>query len=73
MKAMFAAVLFSTAATLLPLAPAAAQQASPPPTVTAPPPPAVAPTPITPLFPRTPPKLIVAISVDQFSADLFQQ
>lgn len=73
MKAMFAAVLFSTAATLLPLAPAAAQQASPPPTVTAPPPPAVAPTPTTPLFPRTPPKLIVAISVDQFSADLFQQ
>ncbi|GAA3249736.1 hypothetical protein GCM10020258_04110 [Sphingomonas yabuuchiae] len=26
-----------------------------------------------PPFPATPPKLIVAISVDQFSADLFQQ
>ena len=40
--------------------PAAAQQAKPPAAASAP-------------APRTPPKLIVAISVDQFSADLFAQ
>ncbi len=60
MKALFALLLASAAL------PAAAQQAAPPapaPAVPA----ATAPT------PRTPPKLIVAISVDQLSADLFAQ
>ncbi|WBH17244.1 alkaline phosphatase family protein [Sphingomonas radiodurans] len=59
MKPLLAALLASIA---LPLttAPAAAQEAPPPPAAIAP-------------APRTPPKLIVAISVDQFSADLFAQ
>ncbi|MBI0474078.1 alkaline phosphatase family protein [Sphingomonas sp. MA1305] len=72
MKALFAAALFASAAVAAPLA---AQQSSPRAVDTAPAAAAqpAAPTPTTPLFPTTPPKLIVAISVDQFSADLFQQ
>ncbi len=61
MKALIAAALFATAA------PIAAQQG---------PAPAPAPGPVTPArtpAPVAPPRLIVAISVDQFSADLFQQ
>jgi predicted AlkP superfamily pyrophosphatase or phosphodiesterase len=57
MKTLIAAVLLASAAA----APIAAQDA-----------PAPVPAAATPA-PRTPPKLIVAISVDQFSADLFQQ
>ncbi|WP_293876518.1 alkaline phosphatase family protein [Sphingomonas sp. UBA978] len=63
MKALIAAALFATAA------PIAAQQVPVP--APAPAPAAVTPAP-TPA-PVTPPRLIVAISVDQFSADLFQQ
>ena len=73
MKALIAAALFATAA-----APAIAQTApapgfrpepSPAPRI-----PTSAPAPgATSTAPKTPPKLIVAISVDQFSADLFQQ
>jgi predicted AlkP superfamily pyrophosphatase or phosphodiesterase len=48
------------AALLLAAAPAAAQQAAPPPAPVA-------------TAPTSPPRLIVAISVDQFSADLFAQ
>ena len=59
MKALIAALLLGNAASVV------AQQAPAP--VTAAPPPAPAPA------PTTPPKLIVVISVDQFSADLFQQ
>ena len=58
MKALIAAALLAAAA------PIAAQQVAPPPVPTAP-----APAPA----PTKPPRLIVAISVDQFSADLFQQ
>ncbi|MEA1085408.1 alkaline phosphatase family protein [Sphingomonas sp. CD22] len=64
MKALIAAALLASAAAA---APAAAQQAPAP----APPAPAPATTPAP--APTTPPRLIVAISVDQFSADLFQQ
>jgi predicted AlkP superfamily pyrophosphatase or phosphodiesterase len=60
MKALIAAALLASAAAA---APAAAQQAP------APAAPAATPAPA----PTTPPRLIVAISVDQFSADLFQQ
>jgi hypothetical protein len=59
MKALLAALLACTAL------PAAAQEAA----LESAPPPA----PATAATPRTPPKLIVAISVDQFSADLFAQ
>ena len=62
MKALLAALLATALA-----APALAQQAAPA-TPAAPAPAAPA-----PAAPRTPPKLIVAISVDQFSADLFAQ
>ena len=65
MKALIAAALFATAA------PIAAQQVPVPAPAPAPAPAAVTPAP-TPA-PVTPPRLIVAISVDQFSADLFQQ
>jgi predicted AlkP superfamily pyrophosphatase or phosphodiesterase len=65
--------LLLTAAMLL-AAPAAAQENTPPPqagaSIPVPPP---APTPPPPPFPATPPRLIVAISVDQFAADLFAQ
>ena len=61
MKALIAAALFASAA------PIAAQQA-PAPTPAAP---ASAPAPAP--APTKPPRLIVVISVDQFSADLFQQ
>ncbi len=70
---------FLTAALLLAAAPAAAQtspagQSSPIPGANASTPvPPPAPTPPPPPFPATPPKLIVAISVDQFAADLFAQ
>ena len=57
MKALLAALLATALA-----APALAQQAAPAPTAAP-----------APAAPRTPPKLIVAISVDQFSADLFAQ
>jgi predicted AlkP superfamily pyrophosphatase or phosphodiesterase len=60
MKALIAAALLASAAAA---APAVAQQAP------APAAPAATPAPA----PTTPPRLIVAISVDQFSADLFQQ
>lgn len=60
MKALIAAALLASAAAL----PAAAQQA---------PAPTAAPAPAPAQAPTTPPRLIVAISVDQFSADLFQQ
>jgi len=70
MNSLTAALLASAA---LFTAPAAHAQ-------TASPAPGSAPAPVTtlpgtpqPPFPTTPPKLIVAISVDQFSADLFQQ
>jgi len=66
MKALFAAAL----ATTLIAAPAAAQQATAP----APAPAAARPAAAPPATgPRQPPRLIVTISVDQFSADLFQQ
>ncbi|MFS0770699.1 alkaline phosphatase family protein [Sphingomonas sp. 1P08PE] len=52
--------------------PLAAQTGSPPPTAPIPPQQQV-PAPPPPPFPAAPPKLIVAISVDQFSADLFAQ
>ncbi|MEK9211337.1 alkaline phosphatase family protein [Sphingomonas sp. 2378] len=69
MKSLTAA-LFASAALIA--APAFAQTASPEPGSA---PASVATSPATPQapFPTTPPKLIVAISVDQFSADLFQQ
>jgi predicted AlkP superfamily pyrophosphatase or phosphodiesterase len=68
MKALIAAALLATAA------PIAAQQAAVPAPAPAPAPvaPAAPPVPMTPA-PMKPPRLIVAISVDQFSADLFQQ
>lgn len=53
-------------------APTLAQVASPPPTVPVPAEPQAA-TPPPPPFPAAPPKLVVAISVDQLSADLFAQ
>ena len=60
-------------AALMIAAPATAQRNSPPPQVGASTPvPPSAPAPPPP-FPATPPKLIVAISVDQFAADLFAQ
>ena len=69
MKSLTAA-LFASAALIA--APAFAQTASPEPGSA---PASVATSPATPQapFPTTPPKMIVAISVDQFSADLFQQ
>ena len=68
MKALIAAALLATAS------PIAAQQAAVPAPTPAPAPvaPAAPPAPMTP-GPMKPPRLIVAISVDQFSADLFQQ
>jgi predicted AlkP superfamily pyrophosphatase or phosphodiesterase len=61
--------LFAT--TILAVAPAAAQTASPLPGAA--PAPVASPAPAPAPMPQTPPKLIVAISVDQFSADLFAQ
>ena len=55
MKALIAALLLTSAASV-------SAQTAPP-----------APAPIPTATPTTPPKLIVAISVDQFAADLFQQ
>ena len=66
MKALIAAALFASAAPVVAQqapAPVAAQQAAAP----------VRAAPDAPPAPTTPPRLIVAISVDQFSADLFQQ
>ncbi|GGB16254.1 alkaline phosphatase [Sphingomonas metalli] len=68
----FAALLLVTTAAFAGACPAAAQTNSPPPGGAVPA--AAGPaTPPPPPFPATPPKLIVAISVDQFSADLFAQ
>ncbi len=64
------AALLATAALA---GPVAAQTASPLPQSTAPAPAPQATTPPPPPFPAAAPKLIVAISVDQFSADLFAQ
>ncbi|MEH3046412.1 alkaline phosphatase family protein [Sphingomonas adhaesiva] len=58
MKALLAAALLTPPLLTSVAAPALAQ---------------TAPAPAAPVAPRTPPKLIVAISVDQFSADLFAQ
>jgi predicted AlkP superfamily pyrophosphatase or phosphodiesterase len=65
MKALIAAALLASAASI------AAQQAPVPAPVPTPVPAPVTPAPAP--APVTPPRLIVAISVDQFSADLFQQ
>ncbi len=67
-RSVFAALLATAAFAL----PAAAQTASPPPSRGVPAGPQ-AQTPTPPPFPAAAPKLIVAISVDQFSADLFAQ
>ena len=61
MKALFAATLLATAAFVAPVA--AQQPPAPAPAASAP----------APTMPTTKPKLIVAISVDQFAADLFAQ
>lgn len=70
MNSLTAALLASAA---LFVSPALAQTASPVPGYAAPAPVVALPGTPQPPFPTTPPKLIVAISVDQFSADLFQQ
>ncbi len=68
-RSMIAALLATAALA----GPVAAQTASPLPQSTAPAPARQATTPPPPPFPAAAPKLIVAISVDQFSADLFAQ
>ncbi len=68
-RSMIAALLATAALA----GPVAAQTASPLPQSTAPAPAPQAMTPPPPPFPAAAPKLIVAISVDQFSADLFAQ